>query len=426
MTETQHLSEADAFDMHDVMLKGRSLPFGERVAAGARRAAEIVDPDQPLLLRETVSADGREVEMLDRETGEARRYLMFGSNNYLGLATHPEVVARAREALDLYGVGTPGPPLLNGHTSLHRELEQRLAALKGAEDALLFPSGYSANVGVISALMSDRDAVLLDQLAHASLWDGLKLAGVRTPRRFRHNDVDDLDALLTEQDDARDRFVVVDGVYSMDGDAAPLDRIVETCRRWDAVLVVDDAHATGVLGAHGRGAAEEFGVEGEVPITIGTLGKSFGVQGAFVAGSSDLVSTLRFFARSYVFSTALPPVVVAAALAGLDLLEREPERREHLRALVRRVADGLRPLGLVCEPAAAIVAVRAPEGMNVKRAVSGFERAGIFLNYVMHPAVPLHQQRFRISVGAGHTFEDVDQLVATAHEVWAAACPDAA
>lgn len=426
MTQSPHLSESDAFDMHDVMLKGRALCFDERLAAGSARAAEIVDPEQPLLLRQTISADGREVQMLDRQTGEARRYLMFGSNNYLGLATHPDVVARAHEALDLYGVGTPGPPLLNGHTALHRELEERLAELKGAEDALLFPSGYSANVGVVSALMTDRDTVVLDQLAHASFWDGLKLAGVQKPRRFRHNDVEDLDAVLAEHDGGRDRFVIVDGVYSMDGDAAPLDRIVETCRRQGAVLVVDDAHATGVLGAHGRGAAEEFGVEGEVPVTIGTLGKSFGVQGAFVAGSRDLVATLRFFARSYVFSTALPPVVVAATLAGLDILEREPERREHLRELVRRAAIGLRPLGLVCEPGGAIIALRAPEWMDVRRAVATFERAGLFLNYVMYPAVPVHQQRFRISFSAGHTFDDIDRLVAAAHEVWKLARPDAA
>jgi 7-keto-8-aminopelargonate synthetase-like enzyme len=264
----------------------------------------------------------------------------------------------------------------------------------------------------------------LDQGAHASFWDGVRMARV-PQRRFRHNDAADLDTVLGEEAAARDRFVIVEGVYSMDGDAAPLDRIVPVCRLRDAILVVDDAHATGVLGAHGRGAAEHFGVEGAVDITIGTLGKAFGVMGAFAAASRDIVAFLRFFARSYMFSTALPPMVVAAVLASLDVLAREPELAERLRATVRHAAAGLARFGLVCEPVGALAAVRVPEDMDVRKALSIFEREAIFINYAVFPAVPVDQQRFRVSFSARHTKADIDRLLGAFDEVWATCRPSA-
>lgn len=418
----RYLAEQDMFDLQDVVRQAKSQRFAGRVRAGAGRAAEITAPDSPLMLRQTIRDDGREVEMLDRRTGTVRRYLMFGSNNYLGLASHPEVQRRAQAAIGQYGVGTPGPPHFNGYSRLHRELEERLASLKAAEDAILFPTGYSANVGITAAVATERDIAVLDQGAHASFWDGVRMARV-PQRRFRHNDAADLEAVLNEETTARDRFVIVEGVYSMDGDAAPLDRLVPVCRRHEAILVVDDAHATGVLGARGRGAAEHFGVEGEIDITIGTLGKAFGAMGAFAAASREIVAFLRFFARSYMFSTALPPMVVAAVLAGLDVVAREPELAEHLRAMVRHAAGGLRRFGLVCEPVGALVAVRVPEDMDVKKALAVFEREAIFINYAVFPAVPVDQQRFRVSFSARHSKADIDRLVGAFEEVWTTCRP---
>jgi glycine C-acetyltransferase len=394
------------------------LDVRARVELGAARSRSLQSGVHPMLFRPLGATDGRFVEAPGPD-GRGRRLLMFGSNSYLGLSQHPDVVAAARRALDEHGFGSPGSPFLNGTTALHRELEERLAALKGAEDATLFGSGYAANVGVYSSLASRHDVVVFDALVHASAWDGLKLSGCRHHRRFRHNDAGDLDEVLGEETACRDRFVGVDGVYSMDGDLAPLDEIAAVTSRHGALLIVDDAHATGVVGPDGRGTASHFGVEHLVDVTVGTLGKSYGVMGAWASGSRDLVEFLRSYARSNTYSTALPPAMVAACLAAHEVMAREPERRVRLLDLVRRAADGLRPLGLVHEPEAALLALRAPGRLDVEAAMAAFDEAGIFLSYVMHPIVPREQQRFRISITAAHEPEDIDRLVEVTHEVFA-------
>ena len=416
--ETEYLG-GENFELRQIMLRGRAMRLQARTEFFAAFLDDLERKKQLFCLRCVTSPADREVRVIDPVSGFPRKMLMFGSNNYLGLANHPLVRARAQEAICSFGAGLGGPPLLNGYTALHRALEERLAALKGAEDALVFSSGYAANVGLVTGLASAGDAVVYDAYSHASFCDGIRMAGVQS-FRFPHNDVDCLERLLQQKHStSRDTYVGVEGVYSMDGDLAPLDRLVELCRDHGATLIVDDAHGTGVMGATGRGTAEHFGVEGRVPITMGTFSKAFAVTGAFVAGPKAVINFLRFFARSYMFSASLPPMVLASVLAGLDVLECEPDRLRRLHENVALAAAGLRRLGFPVHPAAAIIPLMVPAGMNIRDAARGFHERGIFVNSVEYPAVPITQQRFRISLMADHTPEDIRRLLTAVEEVWA-------
>ena len=370
-------------------------------------------------MREVITAADREVTIIDPLTGQRRSMLMFGSNNYLGLANHPYVREQVRRATVAYGVGIGGPPLLNGYTALHRELEERLAALKGKEDALIFSSGYGANVGVVTAIAHGTDRVFYDAYSHASFCDGIKMAGVPS-FRFSHNNSGELQKLFEggNRPHHGETYVGVEGVYSMDGDLAPLDEIVPLCKSHGAVLLVDDAHGTGVMGRNGRGTAEHFDVERDVDITIGTFSKTFAVTGGFVAGPKALIDYLRYFARSYMFSASLPPVVVAAVLAGLDVMECEPGLLADLRENVEYTVAGLQRLGFDLRSRSGIIPLRVPEGMDIRHAAYKFHERGIFVNSIEYPAVPISQQRFRISLIATHTKADIDRLLDAVEEVW--------
>ena len=264
------------------------------------------------------------------------------------------------------------------------------------------------------------DVVLYDAYSHASFCDGIKMAGVQS-FRFPHNDVRRLQRLfdLQENQSKHDVFVGVEGVYSMDGDVAPLDQLVPLCRSHGAFLVVDDAHGTGVMGQHGRGTAEHFGVEGDIDITMGTFSKTFAGTGGFIAASKPIIDYMRYFARSYMFSASLPPVAIATVLAGLDVLENEPELISRLRMNVQYAAEGLRSLGFDVNPQAGIIPLRVPIGMNIRRTAYRFHQLGIFMNSIEFPAVPVSQQRFRISLMSTHTTKDIDVLLAAVEEVWA-------
>lgn len=401
----------EALSLRNALLEGRKQRLEERVRSFSGLLGRRSASSRPLFMRKVVSAADRQVVVVDPFTGRLKKMLMFGSNNYLGLANHPYVRERVTKAIADYGVGVGGPPLLNGYTGLHRELEERLARFKGAEDAILFPTGYSANVGMISALAQSDDMVLHDELSHASFRDGLQMTRA-AHREFSHNRIGELEQLLDQHAAERSEvFVGVEGVYSMDGDLAPLNEIVPLCRRKGAVLMLDDAHGTGVMGPHGGGTAAHFGLEGEIDITMGTFSKVFSVTGGFVASSQPIVSYLRFFARSHMFSASLPPMVAAAVLAGFDVMEFEPERLESLRANVRYARSQLHRAGIDVDMASPILALRVPVGADLFAAARHIHKVGLFVNPVVFPAVPANEQRFRISLMATHTKDDLDRLV---------------
>lgn len=369
--------------------------------------------------RELLSPTSREVLIIDPDTGHQRSMLMFASNNYLGMANHPYVKKKVTEAMDKYGVGLAGPPLLNGYTKLMLELEERLAHLKHQESAMVFSSGYGANVGMLVALTQANDHVLYDELSHASFMDGMRMTQVPATK-FAHNDLSDLENHLAQlsKTTSDTLFVGVEGVYSMDGDLAPLDKIVPLVKKYGGFLMLDDAHGTGVLGCSGSGTAEHFGVEHDIDLTMGTFSKSFAMTGGFLAGPKDLIDYLRFFARSYMFSAALTPVTLAAVLAGLDVIEQQPELRDRLHDLAKYAVGKLQPYGVVSKPEAAIIALEVPDWMDARKAGHFVHEKGIFLNMIEYPAVPEGSERFRISINVEHTRADIDRLAAVLDETW--------
>jgi len=339
--------------------------------------------------------------------------LLFAGSNYLDLAHHPEVVEAAARAARDFGCAAGGSRLISGNLVLHEELEEELAKFLGREAALSFGTGYMANVGAIPALVGRGDAVVSDALSHASIIDGCRLSRAEV-RVFPHGDLDALeDALRKVASSHRRVLLAVDGVYSMDGDLAPLREMVALARRWGAMLLLDDAHGTGALGAAGRGSAELAGVEGEIDVHLGTLGKSLGSFGAFVAGSSALRELLVNVARSFIFSCALSPPQVAAAQAALRLVRAEPWRRERLQRNARRLREGLARHGISSAPSTThIVPVIA--GGN-ERAMAVCERLlarGFYAQGIRHPSVPVGTARLRITPMATHREEEIDALVA--------------
>jgi 8-amino-7-oxononanoate synthase len=358
----------------------------------------------------------REVRALDSAQEpevvlDGDRLILLASNNYLGLATDPRVVEAAAEAARRWGAGTGSARLISGGMRLHDELEQRLAAFKRTESALLFSSGYLANLGTISALVSRGDAIFSDELNHASIIDGARLSHADV-HVYRHADPEHLATLLREHGARGRRLVVTDTVFSMDGDLAPLHELVEASDRHNAILMVDEAHATGVVGPGGRGAVAHFGLEGRVPVVMGTLSKALGSAGGYIAGSSDLIAYLRNRARAFIFDTAPTPPTVAAAAAALWVLEREPQRPERVRALARLLADGLNAAGFVVpQPAAAIV----PVVVGATDAALAFARAlrgqGVLVPAIRPPSVAPGTARLRATVMATHTETQIDSAL---------------
>lgn len=406
------------FDLADIIRVSASLRFQDRV----RYCAEVLRSatDGGLYRREIASSTGREVVMAAPGRGEGQRVLMFGSNSYLGLANDPHVASRVREVLDQGAIGLGGAPLLSGFTRWHRELEERLAAMKGTEAALLYSTGYSANIGLVTACCSEHAFVICDEYSHASFKDGLKQSRVPYDT-FRHNDMARLEALLKRHASHDiDLFVGVEGLYSMDGDVAPLDRIARLCNQYGATLLIDDAHATGVIGPKGHGSTERFDLDGHKPIVMGTLSKALAGIGGFICGSRELVDYLRFLSRPYMFSTSMPPTLVAQALGGLDVMAGEPGRLAGLRRNIKQARAGLQAAGVALhsDPESPILAIMAPAGMNIRAAGRRLQDLGVFVNVVEYPAVPRDQQRFRVSIMSSHTPADIDRMVAAFQSVW--------
>ncbi len=357
----------------------------------------------------------RQPTLLDGPCGRTavvggREHLNFCANDYLGLASDPDVVAAFRDAADRWGVGSGASHLVCGHQRPHQMLEEALAAHTGRERALLFSTGYMANIGAITALVGKGDALFQDRLNHASLLDAGLLSGARF-RRFAHNDAGALAAQLARSDAGR-KLVVTDGVFSMDGDQAPLAAYLDACEAGDAWLMVDDAHGLGVLDGQGRGTGFAQGVNERVPVYMGTLGKALGTAGAFVAGSNELIETLIQFARTYVYTTAMPAAVAAATLVSLDKARREPQRRAHLSALIQRFRRGAAELGYTLidsdTPIQPILIGDDGAALALSRALA---EHGVLVSAIRPPTVPEGQARLRVTLSAAHREADVDRLL---------------
>jgi len=339
----------------------------------------------------------------------------FCSNDYLGLAKHPVVVKAFQDAAAKYGVGSGASHLVTGHGPEHEALEAALAAFTGREKALVFSTGYMANMGVIGALADQNAALVSDKLNHASLIDGCRLSGAKS-QRYRHADAAHAFELLSALDAAIDtRLLISDGVFSMDGDLAPLPELARAARQTGAWLVVDDAHGLGVVGATGRGACEHFGLNaGDVPVLVGTFGKAFGTFGAFVAGDADLIEFLIQKSRTYIYTTALPPALAAATRAALEVSQRESWRREKVLAHVQKVRRALPqffPETREPAPGTTILPVVMGESQRALAASKTLENKGLLVTAIRPPTVPAGTARLRITLSAAHEESQVDALI---------------
>lgn len=342
---------------------------------------------------------------------DGREVIALGSNNYLGLSTHPKVIEAAVEAVQEYGTGASGSRLLTGNCQLYADLEAKIAEVKGTEAALVFSSGYLANIGTIPALAGDGDLILSDALNHASIIDGCRLSRAKT-QIYRHRDIDHLESLLMQSVTFGRKLIVTDGVFSMDGNVAPLPEICDLAERYNAMIIVDDAHSFGVLGKSGGGTVEHFGLENREVIQMGTLSKAIGGLGGYVAGSRMLIDFLINRARSFIFSTGLPPATLAAATAAIDVMRSTPELRRHLFSNTRKLATALSEAGFQClssETQILPLILGSPE-VTSKFAEMLLDH-GVYAPAIRPPTVPEGTGRLRISAMATHTPEDMDAAI---------------
>lgn len=342
---------------------------------------------------------------------DGQSLINFCSNDYLGLAGHKSIAKALQAGADTYGTGSGASHLISGHSAAHQQLEEQLAEFTGRPRALLFSTGYMANMGIINALVGRHDLVLQDQLNHASLIDGGRLSRAIF-KRYKHNNIEHLQSQLKHHEGDR-KLIVTDGVFSMDGDLAPLAAISKVAEQSNAWLMVDDAHGLGVLGATGAGIVQEHDLSiDEVPILMGTLGKSFGTFGAFVAGSEALIETLIQFARSYIYTTALPPAIACATSASLAIVRQEQWRRDHLNALIQRFRHGANALGLqLMDSYTPIQPVIINDDQLVMTVSQQLRAKGFMVGAIRPPTVPKGSGRLRICLSASHTEQQIDQLL---------------
>lgn len=360
---------------------------------------------------------------------DGKKMLVFASNNYLGLATHPKVKEAAIKAIEKYGVGSTGSRLMTGNIDVHLELEKRLASFKHGDDAIVFPTGFAANMGTIAGLMnplkvsaaaflSRKGVVLSDELNHASIIDGIKLSG-QDKSIYRHCDMEHLEKLLKKYKNRR-KLIVTDSVFSMDGDIAPLDRISDLAKKYNAMTMIDEAHAVGVLGKNGGGAMEHFNLKPieDITVVMGTLSKSIGCSGGYVVGSRDLIKYLRVAGRSYMFSTAMLPAVSAGAIAAIDIIESDQTFKNKLWDNIVYLKSGFKALGLkVIDSNSAVIPVLIGEDeMAIKISRKFFEQ-GIYAPCVRWPVVPRGESRIRFTMTASHTKTQLDRLIEVSAKV---------
>jgi len=373
--------------------------LNERVALGLlRQRRTLCSPQAPHLVM------------------DGKAYLSFCSNDYLGLANHPQLIAALQQGAQQWGVGAGAAHLVSGHFGPHHQLERELAAFVGKPAALLFSTGYMANLGVVQALLSKGDTVFADRLNHASLNDAMLLSRAEV-RRYRHNDMAQLAQLLKKASSGR-KLVITDAVFSMDGDPAPLPELLALCEQHDAWLLVDDAHGFGVLGGQGRGSLAHYGIASPRIIYMATLGKAAGVCGAFVATEQVVIDMLVNHARSYIYTTATPPALACAVLESLKLIERGDALREHLRKLIAQLRNGLAGLPWKLMPSdTAIQPLLIGDNQAALALSEGLRECGIWVAAIRPPTVPQGTARLRITLSAAHSGSDVEQLIGALHEL---------
>jgi len=354
----------------------------------------------------------RRLRRVENEQGptlllDGREVINFSSNNYLGIANHPALATAAKEAIDRYGCGSGASRLISGNMTLHEELEKQLAEFKGTEAALVFNSGFQANTGILSTLAGEGDAILSDELNHASIIDGCRLSRAKTIV-YVHCDLGQLEEALKQAGSCRRKLIVTETIFSMDGDEAPLTGIVELAEKYDAAVMVDEAHATGIFGPGGAGVVSKLGLVDRVLVQMGTLGKALGGFGAYVAGSQAVRDLLINRCRSFIFTTSLPPAIMAMAMAAIDLVEGEPERREALWNNCRLLSDGLKKMGFsldeIQSPILPLIIGDADKCMQFSEQL--LER-GVFAQGIRPPTVPPGTSRLRITLMATHTREQL-------------------
>ncbi|MFE9174749.1 aminotransferase class I/II-fold pyridoxal phosphate-dependent enzyme [Streptomyces sp. NPDC007126] len=354
---------------------------------------------------------GNRAVIFDELEGRKREFLMFASNNYLGLANHPSVIEAVCDATRTYGATHTGSRFIGGTNMLHKELERRLAAFKQRPACIVYPGGYSANLGAISALVKSYDTLVVDRLNHMSIVDGARLSGA-VRKIYRHNDMADLERILSRSaaEGTGGRLIVADGVFSMHGDVCDLPEIVRLAKEYDARVMIDDAHSTGVLGVRGSGTAEHFGLKGEVDLELGTMSKTLAGMGGFVVGEEEVVEYLRYYSNSYVFAANIPAGVAAGLIAAIDVIEAEPERLKRLWTNIGTLRDRLLEAGFDLEHSESailpIVIGDERRAMEMGRAVRA---RGLFCQTVVYPGVPLGDARLRVSVTCEHTPQDLDE-----------------
>jgi 8-amino-7-oxononanoate synthase len=343
-----------------------------------------------------------------------RETILAGTNNYMGITFDADCVKAGQEAMAEFGTGTTGSRIANGSYALHKELETELAKFLKRKHCIVFTTGYQANLGMMSGLAGPKDTIFLDADSHSSIYDGCTLSGAKLVR-FRHNDATDLDKRLTRSEgEEGGRLVVVEGIYSMLGDRAPLADFVEVKKKHGFQLLADEAHSFGVLGPHGRGLADEAGVEDEIDFIVGTFSKSVGAIGGFGAGNHPLFETLRYAMRPYMFTASSSPASIATSLAAIRKLAAEPERRDRLRANSARLFAGFKGLGLDmgCDMVSPVIAVKCADEVSTIAMWNALLEAGVYVNIALPPGTPNKLCLLRCSVSAAHSFDDIDKIIA--------------
>jgi 8-amino-7-oxononanoate synthase len=346
-----------------------------------------------------------------------KKVLMFGSNSYLGLTNHPKIKEAAKKAIDKYGTGCAGSRFLNGTLDIHIELEEKLAKLVNKEEAICYSTGFQVNLGVISSLTNHNDYIILDELDHASIIDGSRLSFSKV-LKYAHNDMDSLEAKLKICDPSRIKLIVVDGIFSMEGDIVKLPEVVKLAEKYDASIMIDDAHSIGVLGDMGSGTASHFGLTAEVDLIMGTFSKSLASLGGFVASDKETINYLKHNSRSLIFSASMTPASAASVLAALEIMTSEPERISHLWDLTRHAKEGLNAMGFnTGSSESPIIPIFIYDDIKALQMTQMLLEEGIFVNPVIYPAVPKEDCLIRFSLMATHTLKQVDSALSKIEKV---------